>query len=571
MSAGFPPVLERFGQVALPRDAMNEGEIVDERAVTEAIIRLRDEVDVRRVDVRLGIASPRVIVRQVEMPLMTPEELSSALEFQAGELIPIPVEEAVLDFAILGTERDESGQEVMKVLLAAAQRSSVSRLVAAVEAAGLPVAAVDLAPLALIRSLARPLTDEGTGAEGIVSFGGGVTAIAVHEAGVPRFVRVLGTAGRELTEAIAGELSIPLETAEAVKRQLATGAGDELVERARAAIERPLALLLDEVRSSVDYYRNQPGAARLVRVVVTGGGSQLPGLPERLATLVGVPVEVAHPRDTLRIGDIRFPESEYPRLDPYLPAAVGLALGGGGVGTVVDLLPRATRSRAQESRSKTIVGGAVAAVALLGVLAVPTVVARQQVDRKKGDLDVVRADTAALQREISELGSAQQLQTRIASLESRLGGLLASDVSWVGLMEDVARTMPEGVWLTSFQGQVTVAAPEPAAPTRARGADEKAGDEAPGRRASPAPAVPVFSGTVSFEGGARDYPSVAAWLERLGDPEAFPAFGGLWVSNAAADDDESGSSVQFSSSGTLTEAARADRIDQFRAGEEEQR
>ncbi|GIU87925.1 MAG: hypothetical protein KatS3mg009_2440 [Acidimicrobiia bacterium] len=548
---------------------MNEGEIVDEAAVTEAIVRLREEVDVRRVDVRLGIASPRVIVRQVEMPLMTPDELASALEFQAGELIPIPVDEAVIDFAILGTEADDDGQEIMKVLLAAAQRASVSRLVAAVEAAGLPVAAVDLSPLALVRALARPLTDEHVGAEGIVSFGGGVTAIAVHEAGVPRFVRVLGTAGRELTEAIAAELSIPPESAEAVKRQLVTGAGDELVERARAAIERPLALLLDEVRSSVDYYRNQPGAARLMRVVVTGGGSQLPGLPERLATLVGVPVEVAHPRDTLRIGDIRFPESEYPRLDPYLPAAVGLALGGAGVGTVVDLLPRQSRSRAQESRSRVLAGAAIGAAALLGVLAVPTVVARQQVDDKRGDLAAVERETQALQREIADLASAQQLQAQISALEAGLGGLLATDVSWVGLMEDVARTMPDGVWLTSFQGQVTLAAP--AAPSSSRSAAGEDADEDGGstRRAATAAVTPAFSGTVSFEGGALDYPSVAEWLERLGDPEAFPAFDGLWVSNASQAETDGRTTVEFSSSGSLTEAARSDRIEQF--GEQEER
>lgn len=547
---------------------MNEGEIVDEAAVTEAIVRLREEVDVRRADVRLGIASPRVIVRQVEMPLMTPDELASALEFQAGELIPIPVDEAVIDFAILGTETDDDGQEVMKVLLAAAQRTSVSRLVAAVEAAGLPVAAVDLSPLALVRALARPLTDEHVGAEGIVSFGGGVTAIAVHEAGVPRFVRVLGTAGRELTEAIAAELSIPPESAEAVKRQLVTGAGDELVERARAAIERPLALLLDEVRSSVDYYRNQPGAARLMRVVVTGGGSQLPGLPERLATLVGVPVEVAHPRDTLRIGDIRFPESEYPRLDPYLPAAVGLALGGAGVGTVVDLLPRQSRSRAQESRSKVLAGAAIGAAALLGVLAVPTVVARQQVDDKRGDLAAVERETQALQREIAELASAQQLQAQISALEAGLGGLLATDVSWVGLMEDVARTMPDGVWLTSFQGQVTLAAP--AAPaSRPTSGDDTGEDGGSTRRAATVAVTPAFSGTVSFEGGALDYPSVAEWLERLGDPEAFPAFDGLWVSNASQAETDGRTTVEFSSSGSLTEAARSDRIEQF--GEQEER
>src|SRR6185436_12724446 len=232
-----------FGQVALGRETMREGEVANDAAVTEAVGRLRDEVGLKKAQVRLGLASPRVVVRQIEMPLMTRDELASALQFQAAELIPIPLDDAVLDFAILGpASPGEGGEPRMRVLLAAVQEATVRRLVTAVEAGGLQVAAVDLVPLALIRSLAGSARDralvgaavaahEGAhdpadgggvalaersgGAEGIVSFGGGVTAIAVHELGVPRFVRVLGTGGRELTDAIASELDLPPETAEA--------------------------------------------------------------------------------------------------------------------------------------------------------------------------------------------------------------------------------------------------------------------------------------------------------------------------------------------------------------------
>ena len=82
---------------------VREGEIVDAAAVTDAIARLRTELGLRRAPVRVGVASPRLIVRQVEMPVMTREELAGALRFQAQELIPIPLDEAVIDFAILGT------------------------------------------------------------------------------------------------------------------------------------------------------------------------------------------------------------------------------------------------------------------------------------------------------------------------------------------------------------------------------------------------------------------------------------------------------------------------------------
>src|SRR5882724_9138792 len=138
VTAGNPPRLDMFAQVALPRDAMREGEVADEAAIADAVARLRTEVGLKKVPVRVGIASPRVVVRQVEMPVMTRDELMSALQFQAADLIPT-----------------------------------------AVEAGGLEVGAVDLIPLALTRALAHPAAvlahagggsiavDEGIGAEGI--------------------------------------------------------------------------------------------------------------------------------------------------------------------------------------------------------------------------------------------------------------------------------------------------------------------------------------------------------------------------------------------------------------------
>ena len=332
----------------------------------------------------------------------------------------------------------------MQVLLVAAHEAPTARLVACVESAGLSVAAVDLLPLALIRALTHSaMGDNGVSAEGIVSFGGGVTAIAVHEGGIPRFVRVLGSGGRELTDAISAELNIPTETAEALKRQLAHS-NDELVTRARAAIERPLALLLDEVRSSLDYYRNQPGASRLERVVVTGGASQLPGLAERLSTLVGLPTQPAEPRQGLAIGEIGFPAEEYPRLDPYLPAVVGLALGGAGIGTVVDLAPRQRRkvkSASANSGSALKVGVAVAA-GLIVLLGVPTYLAKQGVSDKNSEKNEAIAHNEELMADIAEKAPVQAAQTELDSIESQLASLLETDVSWSQMLQDVSKTMP---------------------------------------------------------------------------------------------------------------------------------
>jgi len=548
VTPGSPPTLRAFGQVALPREAMDEGEVLDDAAVADAVGRLRAEVGLRRLPVRLGIASPRVIVRQVEMPLMSREDLQGALRFQAQELIPIPIEDAVLDFAILESDQgaDAVGAEpTMRVLLAAAQQATVLRLVNAVERGGLPVEAVDLVPLALVRALARPTVDD-DGAEGIVSFGGGVTCVSVHEHGAPRFVRVLGTGGRELTEAVATELDLPFEAAESLKRQIGTS-DDDVVGRARSAIERPLGFLLDEVRSSIDYYRNQPGAARLVRVVLTGGASLLPGMADRLATLVGLPVERARPRELLGVADIGFSDEDLPSLDPYLPAAVGLALGGAGRGIVIDLMPKVTRRRTAVP-SRALAGGAAAAVALMALLAVPTIARQNDLDAAKRDLEEVRAQNDEIQAQIDALADAQQKQAQLDVLRAQLTSLLSTDVSWARMLQEISMTIPGDVWLTSFQGQVTV---------QGGGAVGDATD-------SPGP-LSAISGTVNFSATGLDYPSVAAWIQRMSTMRSFTQ---LWVPQASVSSFGTRDVVNFSSTVQVTDAARSDRLDDVTEGDE---
>ncbi len=256
-----------------------------------------------------------------------------------------------------------------RVLVAAAHQETVARMIGAVRAAGLKVAAVDLVPLALVRALGRRVAPDGPGAEGIVSIGGGVTVIVVHEGGLPRFVRMLGTGGRSLTEAIARDLDLTLETAEALKRQ-GENSPPELAPRVTAALERPLSDLLEEVRGSLDYWRTQPGSARLLRVTVTGGVSLQPGVVDGLSRVLGVPVEQAQPREGVEVGDIGFPPDEVAALDPYLPVPIGLALGGSPGGKRINLSGSDRGSNPTDTRKLALVLGAVGLglLLLLGLL-----------------------------------------------------------------------------------------------------------------------------------------------------------------------------------------------------------
>ena len=81
----------------------------DQAVVASAIKRLWAEGGFAKRDVVVGISSQRSMVRQVEMPKMNPNELRSALRYEMGDLLPIPVEQAVFDFVELA----RAGRRVM--------------------------------------------------------------------------------------------------------------------------------------------------------------------------------------------------------------------------------------------------------------------------------------------------------------------------------------------------------------------------------------------------------------------------------------------------------------------------
>jgi type IV pilus assembly protein PilM len=554
-----PPRLTSFGQVALPPGAMRDGEVIDPGAVSGAIQRLWKELSLKKGPVRVGVASPRVLVRTVDLPTMPDDELAGALRFQAQDLIPIPLDDAVLDFQVLEslptpepTGEGQPPQPMSRVLLAAAHKDLILNLTGAVRDAGLSVSAVDLVPLALVRSVGRRVSDNGGGVEAIVSIGGGVTVVVVHELGIPRFVRILGSGGRAVTDAIARDLELTGEQAEAVKRQLATAPPD-LAARARRAMARPISDLVEQVRGSLDYYRTQPDSIRLLKVTLTGGGSLTPGLVDQLVETVGVPVGLATPREHVAVGDIGFPDDQLPVLDPFLPVPVGLALGGLLTGKRIDLL--GVRTREPIDSGKLLRWGAIAAAVLLVALGGLYFLKKSQVDDERDKLAAAEAHNRQLESQINALSDVQQRQTQIETLATETKALLSTDVAWSSVLQALSRTIPSDVWLTSFQGTV--------------GGTTESGATPPATGTTPAPGGTATIGTANFGAVGTSFDAVAAWIRRIGAD--VPDFSDLWVPSASRGSTTGGSStsgtegdnVTFSSTANLTDAAKSDRAEQF--------
>ena len=329
-----PPVLLKFGQVGLPTGAVVDGDIRDPEAVSDAIRQLWRRVKFGKGKITVGVANQRVFVRQVNLPFIEPEELKEALPFQVQDFIPIPIEDTILDYIPMEDYVAEDGARMVSVVVVAGQRDMLHTVVETLAKAGLTAKAIDLTPFALLRALhAEPeLLAERSRPEAILDMGAGTTSIVVHEAGTPRFIRIIATGGNTFTDAIARRMGIPAPEAEDMKMALALPMPGRIATPAPPgaleSLDEVAQGYLDTIRDTISFFENQPDGAPVSRIVVTGNGARLGNLAARLAQMTNVPVEAGHPLQLLRVGKVGLPAEQLVAAEPVLPAPVGLALWG---------------------------------------------------------------------------------------------------------------------------------------------------------------------------------------------------------------------------------------------------
>jgi type IV pilus assembly protein PilM len=298
---------------ALDPGAFHEGEVLDPDRLASALKSLFAEHKLGK-RVRLGVANQRVVVRTVRLPAIEdPKEMEAAVRFQAQEQIPMPLDQAVLEYQVVGGVAAEEGASAqVDVVVIAARRDMVASFVEPIRRAGLEPVGVDLSAFAMIRALAatevaaaqEPIVEGEPRPQGAVLYCsiGDVTNLAVARGNACIFTRVSHAGLEAISARLAATRGLPPEhTAqwlshvglEAPVEQIEGEA--ETVAEARRSLEEGATALIDELRLSLDYYGAQEGALPVDRIVLCGPGSAIPGLAARMEVALASSIAVARP------------------------------------------------------------------------------------------------------------------------------------------------------------------------------------------------------------------------------------------------------------------------------------
>jgi type IV pilus assembly protein PilM len=312
--------LGRSGIVPLATGVSREGEVGDPEALTSSIRDLFAEHKLSR-NVRLGLANQRVVVRTLRLPRLEDEsEIESAIRFQAQEEVPMPLDQAVMDWQVLPSDPELRAEGKMDVIVVAARREMVSNLARVVRDAGLRPIGLDVSAFALIRALSSDAAgapqlsyeeraDLGDAVDPaavvparLLCNLGDITNLVVERNGACLFTRVSPFGIEGIAQRLSERQELTLEHSRQWLGHVGVAApldqleGDpEIVAATREVLIDGVAKLADELRLSLDYYGAQEGARAIEEVVICGPGAVIPGLPEEIQTHLGYALRVGCP------------------------------------------------------------------------------------------------------------------------------------------------------------------------------------------------------------------------------------------------------------------------------------
>jgi type IV pilus assembly protein PilM len=316
-------VVEHAVGTPIAPNLVRDGEVTDVDGLSTALADLFDGSGLDR-RVRIGIANQRIVMRQIELPpILDPKELETAVRFQAQDEIPMPIESVVLDYHPLGVTETEAGAR-MRVLLVAARRDMVERVLLAARQAGLRPEAVDLAAFGMIRAL-RP-ADVAEGERVLDLSVGGLTNLAIASGSTCEFTRAITTGIDQIVSEVASRCGMPFADARRViasvsgtasvaqpttmtdggiavpasALSVAGESADDHAEIARIALGDGIRRIAAEIRNSLDFHLGSRGQGPVARAILTGPALDLNGFDVALGREIGLPlvraeVELAAP------------------------------------------------------------------------------------------------------------------------------------------------------------------------------------------------------------------------------------------------------------------------------------
>lgn len=311
-------VLLAAGSMPTPPKALSSAAAEDIEGVAGVVKKLWKETGAKTKNVNIALPESQVFTRVIEVPELSPRELTSAIKWEAEQYIPMPLDQVTVDFTILRDSR-ETGTNKMEVLLVASPKTLVEKYVTILEYADLVPVVVETEIIATSRALIRTTGTVRTVM--IVSLGAQTTDLAIARNGVLAFTRSISAGGEALSRAVAQSFGFEISQAEEFKKTYGLEK-DKLEGKIVAATKPIMDTIISEMKRAIAFYQEKYKDEQIGVVILSGGTARVPGMVVYMAENLGIEVQLANPWFGI-VRDARF--SVLDNEGPVFSVAVGLA------------------------------------------------------------------------------------------------------------------------------------------------------------------------------------------------------------------------------------------------------
>lgn len=417
-----------------------------------AVADLAGRLGISSTKVRYAIAGHAVFTRFVKLPPIQQENIDQLVTFEAQQHVPFPLDEVVWDYELI-----EGGSE-QEAVIVAIKSEALDEINSAVNDGGFDTAEVDVAPMALYNAFRA---EYGTPEEPTLLIDiGAKTSDLIYIEGERFFTRSIPIAGMSVTAAIAKEYGVPFAEAEKQKVTnglVALGGGhteqlDEAVAALAMVIRNAMSRLPAEIARTTNYYRSQHGGSAPKRVMIAGGGANLPYTLEFFREKLKLPIEYFNPVRHLTLAKDMEPEIVQAQ-GHTMGELIGLGLRGAGSTSIrIDLVPSTVeQARANERRKPVLI--AAAAIFLGGMLGwallhkAASASAASEADAMVGQRDQLAQFHHPIKQQLRREAKLRDIAERYVEAESdrvfwfdligELRGAFASDSLWLTELEPI--------------------------------------------------------------------------------------------------------------------------------------
>ena len=314
--------VQKVAVEGLSPEAIVDGSIMDSSLVVDAIHKLNDQAKVKNPNYATSLSGHSVIIKKIQVPAMSQEELAESIQWEAEQYIPFDINDVRLDYVVLSDTPPGEGQ--MDVLLVAVKRDKVNDYMSVISQAGRNPALVDVDAFAVQNCYEVNYDLDPLKVVALVNMGAAVTNINVVSRGQSVFWRDISFGGNQFSEALQREYNLSYDQAETLKRG---GTVDRYsTSEARPVLDAVSTEMASEIQKTFDFFAATSAEGPVDELVVSGGCALTPNLMQILRERFGVPVELMNPFRRVQVRESDFDAEWLRSVAPMLAVTVGLAI-----------------------------------------------------------------------------------------------------------------------------------------------------------------------------------------------------------------------------------------------------